>query len=159
VEVNSVSVGCALVPRATARAQETPKVDIFAGYSYLQVNPGFRGVDSFHLHGGSASVAYNVKSWLGGVADFGAIQPGHRPGHPDSGTLGTLSVRARVSYRHFGKITPFGQVLFGTAHANRFVFGTIGTPKCLCHDRGRRVDYRSHGESRQKYSFESTNGE
>jgi len=127
---------------ATARAQETPKVDIFAGYSYLQVNPGFRGVDSFHLHGGSASVAYNVKSWLGGVADFGGYNQGNVPATRDSGTLGTYLFGPRVSYRHFGKITPFGQVLFGTAHANRFVFGTIGTQNAFAMTAGGGVDYQ-----------------
>src|SRR5437016_10029972 len=55
---------------ATARAQDTPKVDIFAGYSYLRENPSTAGVSGFNLNGGSASIAYNAKSWLGGVADF-----------------------------------------------------------------------------------------
>ena len=40
----------------SAYAQETaPKVDVFAGYSYVQANPGVTGVDSFHLHGGIAA--------------------------------------------------------------------------------------------------------
>src|SRR2546429_6358198 len=42
----------------SASAQESaPKVDVFAGYSYLQANPVVTGVDSFHLHGGNASAA------------------------------------------------------------------------------------------------------
>src|SRR5437899_9855343 len=45
----------------SASAQESaPKVDVFAGYSYLQANPVVTGVDSFHLHGGNASAAYNI---------------------------------------------------------------------------------------------------
>jgi len=33
--------------------------------------PAHPAVPSFNLHGGSASVAYNVNNWLGAVADFG----------------------------------------------------------------------------------------
>ena len=127
---------------ATARAQETPKVDIFAGYSYLQANPGVRGFDSFHLHGGSASVAYNAKSWLSGVADFGGYNQGNVPFTRNSGTIGTYLFGPRVSYRHFGKITPFGQVLFGVAHANRFAFGTLNTQNGYAMTAGGGVDYQ-----------------
>ena len=61
---------------ATAHAQDTPKFDIFAGYSYLRLNPSTAGVSSFNLNGGSTSVAYNAKSWLSGVADFGGYSNG-----------------------------------------------------------------------------------
>jgi len=57
----------------STHAQDTPKVDIFAGYSYVRNNPSTSGVSGFSLNGGSASIAYNAKSWLSGVADFGAI--------------------------------------------------------------------------------------
>jgi len=123
---------------ATARAQETPKVDIFVGYSYLQVNPGFRGVDSFHLHGGSASVAYNVKSWLGGVADFGGYNQGTVRPPAIAARSGPICSGSACLTCHFGKITPFGQVLFryGTRQPVRFWHNRHA--KCLCHDRGRR---------------------
>src|SRR5215510_359780 len=54
-----------------ASAQDVPKFDLFAGYSYVRANPGTSGIDGFNLHGGSASIAYNANSWLSGVADFG----------------------------------------------------------------------------------------
>ena len=44
-----------------AHAQETPKVDVFAGYSYVRDNPGPRSGDSFSLNGGSASVTYHIR--------------------------------------------------------------------------------------------------
>jgi hypothetical protein len=43
-----------------AYAQETPKVDIFAGYSYVRENPSTSGASSFSLNGGSASATYHV---------------------------------------------------------------------------------------------------
>jgi len=65
-------LGVLSLSAVSAFAQENaPRVDVFAGYSYVQANPGVTGVDSFHLHGGNANVAYNITNWLGGVADFG----------------------------------------------------------------------------------------
>jgi opacity protein-like surface antigen len=128
---------------ATAFAQETaPKIDIFAGYSYLQANPGVSGVDSFHLHGGSASVAYNYKTWLSGVADFGGYNNGNVLGTGASGTLSTYLFGPRVSYRHLRKITPFGQVLFGVGHANAHAFGTANSDNAFAMSAGGGVDYK-----------------
>jgi opacity protein-like surface antigen len=127
---------------ATARAQETPKVDIFVGYSFLQANPGVRGVDSFHLHGGNGSIAYNAKPWVSVVADFGGYNQGFVPSSRNSGTLATYLFGPRVSYRHFGRFTPFGQVLIGAAHANRFVFSTAGTQNAYAMTAGGGVDFQ-----------------
>ena len=110
----------------SANAQESaPKVDVFAGYSYVQANPGpgVTGADSFHLHGGNASVAYNITGWLGGVADFGGYTNGNILSTHTSGTFSTYLFGPRLSYRHFSRIAPFGQVLFGAAHANAAAFG------------------------------------
>src|SRR5260370_34163081 len=85
----------------TARAQETePRFDVFAGYSYVQANPGVNGVNSFHLHGGSASVAYNYRSWLSGVADFGGVNKIHIPNTPPNGTVSKLLCLTSGSYHH-----------------------------------------------------------
>ena len=127
----------------TARAQETaPQVDVFAGYSYLQANPGIRGVDSFHLHGGSASIAYNYREWLSGVADFGGYNNGNILNTGASGTLSTYLFGPRVSYRHLRRITPFGQVLFGVAHANSSAFGTGNSQSAFAMTAGGGVDYK-----------------
>jgi len=127
---------------ATAHAQDTPKVDVFAGYSYLQANPGVSGVDSFHLQGGSASAAYNFNNWLSGVADFGGYNNGNIHNSGASGTLTTYLFGPRVSYRHLGRFTPFGQVLFGAAHANSSVFGTTNSENSFATSVGGGVDYR-----------------
>lgn len=127
----------------TARAQETaPKIDVFVGYSYLQANPGVNGADSFHLHGGSASLAYNYNRWLSGVADFGGYTNGNILNTGTSGTLSSYLFGPRVSYRHFRRITPFGQVLFGVAHANASSFGTVGTQNAFAMTAGGGLDYK-----------------
>ncbi|HET8921415.1 MAG TPA: outer membrane beta-barrel protein [Candidatus Acidoferrum sp.] len=126
-----------------ARAQESaPKFDAFVGYSYLQANPGVTGVDSFHLHGGSASIAYNYKTWLSGVADFGGYNNGNVLGSGQSGTISTYLFGPRVTYRHLRKITPFGQVLFGTAHAGASGFGTANSQNAFAMAAGGGVDYK-----------------
>ena len=132
-----------LFSAVSAYAQESaPKLDVFAGYSYVQANPGVTGVDSFHLHGGSASAAYNITNWLGGVADFGGYTNGNILNSGASGTFSTYLFGPRVSYRHYHRITPFGQVLFGVAHANAAAFGTTGTQNAFAMTAGGGVDYK-----------------
>ena len=100
----------------TARAQDTPKFDVFAGYSYVRENPSTSGIDGFNLHGGSASIAYNANHWLSAVADFGGYHSGDILGTGVDGTLSTYLFGPRVTYHRDSRIAPFGQVLFGVAH-------------------------------------------
>jgi opacity protein-like surface antigen len=97
-------------------AQEAPKFDLFAGYSYLRANPATSGIDGFNLHGGSASVAYHVGDWLSGVADFAGYHSNNILGTGIDGTLSTYLFGPRVSYRRNRHFTPFAQALFGVAH-------------------------------------------
>jgi len=76
----------------TVYAQDVPKFDLFAGYSYL------------------------VNGWLSGVADFGGYHSGDILGTGADGTLSTYLFGPRISYRRHSHFTPFGQVLFGVAH-------------------------------------------
>jgi outer membrane immunogenic protein len=101
---------------ATAFAQDVPKFDVFAGYSYLRANPDTTGLGSFSMNGGSASLSYNRNSWLSGVADFGGYHANNILGTHVDGTLSTYLFGPRVSYRRDSRFTPFGQVLFGAAH-------------------------------------------
>jgi opacity protein-like surface antigen len=107
----------------TAKAQETPKVDLFAGYSYVRANPATSGADSFNLHGGSASLAWNVNNWLGIVGDFGGYHTGEISGVSVDATTYTYLFGPRVSYRKYDRFTPFGQVLFGGAHESISTLG------------------------------------
>jgi opacity protein-like surface antigen len=128
---------------ANLRAQdETPKVDLFAGYSYLQSNPSSANLDSFHLNGGSVSGAYNVTNWFGAVADFGAYTNGNIGRSGAGGTTSTYLFGPRVSYRHFRRVTPFGQVLFGVARTNASAFLTSGSQNAFAMTAGGGVDLR-----------------
>jgi outer membrane immunogenic protein len=127
---------------AAAHAQETPKVDIFAGYSYVRANPSASGASGFSLNGGSASVAYNATSWLSGVADFGGYHNGNILGTHVDGTLSTYLFGPRVSYRHSDRVTPFGEVLFGTARASANVLGARNSSNAFAMSVGGGVDYK-----------------
>lgn len=124
-----------------AFAQDTPKLDVFAGYSYFQANPGVSGADSFHLQGASASIAYNANNWLSGVADFGGYHAGNILGTGIDTTLSTYLFGPRVSYRHAGRFTPFAQALFGAAHASASAFGATGSENAFAMALGGGVDY------------------
>ena len=94
-----------------AIAQETQKAELFGGYEYLHLNPGGIG-----CHGFGTNLAYNFNNWLGGVGDLGVCkQTGLPAGSPGVHDVNYL-FGPRVSYRSYGKVTPFGQVLFGGLH-------------------------------------------
>lgn len=126
----------------SAEAQDFPKLDAFLGYSYVRANPATSGVDSFNLNGGSANVAYNVNHWLSGVGDFGGYTNGNILSTGIDGTVSTYLFGPRISYRHFGRITPFGQVLFGVAHASSTLFGSTASQNAFAMTVGGGVDYR-----------------
>src|SRR3989454_12811016 len=121
----------------TAAAQDTPKVDAFLGYSYVRANPATSGAPSFNLHGGSASVAYNVSNSLGLVADFGGYHVNKIGGFPVDSAVYTYLFCPRLSYRRSeSKITPYAQILFGGTHLGR---GALQAGSCntVSQDRGR----------------------
>jgi outer membrane immunogenic protein len=124
-------------------AQEAPKVDIFAGYSYVRENPGPTSGDSFSLNGGSASVTYHIRDWVSGVADFGGYHNGDILGTGVEGTLSTYLFGPRFSYRSYHHFLPFAETLFGVAHAGASIAGgTLGSQNAFAMAIGGGVDYR-----------------
>lgn len=99
-----------------ASAQETPKAEVFAGYSYVRANLGY-GIPAIDFNGGSASFAYNLNDWLGVVGDFGGYHNGSIAGGPFESTIYTYLFGPKFSM-HMGRWTPFAQTLFGGVHAS-----------------------------------------
>jgi hypothetical protein len=96
-----------------AAAQETPKVELFGGYSNLFAN---LNNSSYNLNGVHVSAAENVNSWFGGVLDFSSF----------SGSNAGLNVNAqtimygpRIAYRKSRAITPSVHALFGAIRGSR----------------------------------------
>ncbi len=99
-----------LVFSGMAHAQDTPKAELSVNYSYFRAG----GVDGFALHGGSVSLAGNVKDWFGVVGDFGAYHG--QPAFSGGLNIQTYMVGPRFSVRSNDRVTPFGQVLAGGFH-------------------------------------------
>jgi outer membrane immunogenic protein len=109
--------GVMLLSAVAASAQDAPKVEVFAGYSYLHTSLSGTGVTA-SLNGGSASVSYNPNSWLGIVGDFGGYHGGGDEfGDGVNGVVYTYLFGPKATF-HVGRITPFIHTLFGGAHAS-----------------------------------------
>lgn len=106
-----------------AAAQDVPKVDISAGYSYLRVNPADPTVSSFNSMGASGSFAWNLNNKVGIVADVGGYSIQEISGIDVDATIMTYMFGPRFTYRTPERFHPYVQVLFGGAH-----LGSDGSP-------------------------------
>jgi hypothetical protein len=60
-----------LIPPVSALAQQTPKVELFGGYSNLTPNIDVNNFsNNFNLSGFNVSLTENLNSWFGGVLDL-----------------------------------------------------------------------------------------
>lgn len=108
-------LGAVLLFAVAASAQEVavPKVEVGLNYSWLHVNSANYDYQRTG-NGGSGYFEYNVNSVLGLVADFGGYA-NTRTGINDKAL--TYLFGPRFNLRHFTRITPYVQFLFGGAHA------------------------------------------
>jgi hypothetical protein len=90
--------------------------DASVGYSYFRLG----GSGGTNQNGVSGSLAYNYKSWLGIVGDFGGYHAS-----PLGVSLNTYTYLfgPRVTLRNPSKINPFAQALFG---GSRITIGSGG---------------------------------
>jgi opacity protein-like surface antigen len=93
-------------------AQDTPKAEIFGGYTYFR--PDTQGLDNINMNGWNASAAFNATGFAALVADFGGYY----------GSMSDVDVKVhslmfgpKFSVR-VGRVTPFVQGLFGFGHVN-----------------------------------------
>lgn len=145
----SLAAICALGAACSAHAQDTPKVDVSAGYSYMHSNVVVSGV-GFSLNGASGSVAYNVNNWFGVVADFGVYHQGNVAKSGFTVTPSTYLFGPRFSYRKNEHLTPFVQALFGAGHVGGSLYTSslgaglapLGTNSSFALSLGGGVDYK-----------------
>ena len=102
-----------------AAAQDTPRMEAFAGYTYVRFNSA-TNVPAFSANGGSGQFAYNFNRWIGGVIDLGAVHNGSISGAPIDNTFANFLAGPRVSLR-YSRIRPYFQILWGG------VYGTAST--------------------------------
>jgi len=91
---------------ATSAQGETPRVEVFGGYSYAGGN----------FHGGNASVTANVNQWFGVTADFSGYHGGSSgPNFEEQQKAYTYMVGPRFSFPR-ERVIPFAYALFGGLH-------------------------------------------
>ena len=109
-------------PASTPPAAQSPRrVELALDYTYIHSNAPPGGCGCFNMNGGSASFAWPVKSGqVAIVADLTIDGSSEAIGaHNFNLTLGTFTAGPRyLPPVHRFPIQPFGQALFGAAHAS-----------------------------------------
>lgn len=111
-------------------AQDFPAAELAIGYSTINVVKG----DSQTANGANGSIAFDFNRWFGAVGDLGVYSAS-----PNL-TAVTYTAGPRVSYRHWSRFTPFGQVLFGGAHASSSASGYTGATNAFAFGVGGGTD-------------------
>ena len=103
-----------LVFRARPDKNSPPSRNIRANQFNQNTGLG-QAIGGFDMHGGSGQFIYNFNKWISAVADAGAVHKGNVGFINVENTTAFTLFGPRVSWRR-GRITPYGQVLFGVAY-------------------------------------------
>lgn len=113
-----------------AWAQEFPKVEVGADYSYARFAPNASGSQGHSLNGGGGSAVFNLNQYLGIKMDlqgYGSTTTNFViPSGPNFPHGGSANVQGNLFTYLFGpqikfrtpKLQPFAHLLFGGAHSN-----------------------------------------
>ena len=108
IEMNRLILFIALTPllSLTAHAQDTPKVEVFGGFSYANINAL---EERFSAKGWHAALIVNSKNWLDFVLDvsghYGVL-------NADPTATYVVMVGPRIAFQH-GRFTTFVHSLYG----------------------------------------------
>jgi opacity protein-like surface antigen len=94
----------------SSMAQDYPEGEVAGNYTYIRINPG--GTD---CHGGGGSGAYSLNHYLGVVGEFSGCKVTGLPSGVSAHAF-TYLFGPRLTYRAYGRLEPFGEVLLGGAH-------------------------------------------
>lgn len=116
-------------------AQETPKAEVFAGYSLV------RGSPDATFHGWTASVNGNINSWFGIKGDFSGHYLTIGGAHAK---LHTFTFGPQVSYRKNKNIVVFAHALLGGAAASAGFGGLTVSKSSFATNLGAGLDWVPH---------------
>jgi opacity protein-like surface antigen len=117
--------GFALFATSIAQAQETRGMEVSGQYQYVRINPG-QGAPTANCQGAGGTFAANVNRWVGIVGDVGYCKVTGQPTGFSAHDINYL-FGPRISYRNYGRVTPYAQVLFGGDRATASVTGLPST--------------------------------
>jgi hypothetical protein len=133
---------CFFLPEILA-AQDLPRLEIFAGFSYFRVPSGFSPdnyvftLEKASLNGWNLAATCNLNRWIGAEADFGGYYGTANAlyWHAPSGGyfVQDIDIRSylfgpRLSYRGDRRFTPFTHALFGEVVLARTPVGNTSQP-------------------------------
>jgi opacity protein-like surface antigen len=117
--------GLVLFAATCAKAQEGPNFEVSGDYQYVRMYPG-GGAPSQGCQGFSGNAAANVNNWLGIAGDFGFCKVTGLPTGTGAFAHNTNYLFGpRISFRNYGRVTPYVQFLLGGDHASA---GATGVP-------------------------------
>jgi outer membrane immunogenic protein len=108
----------ALLAAVPTVAQQEHPISVGANYTYVRTNL-LPGCSCFGMNGGGAQFEYGLRPHLSVIADFTATHHGGIT--PDNYALTQFTFAGGLRYRLLperARINPFGEVLFGGAHAS-----------------------------------------
>jgi len=121
-------VALAFFLTGVACAQENPRFEVTADYSYFRVNPSLPSVWSTqNLNGGGGDVSFFFSNHFGVKADLQGYNSTNQCPATSSGLTNCISSNlftymfGPVAKYRFGRFEPFGEILFGGAHSNFYV--------------------------------------
>jgi hypothetical protein len=114
-----------------AAAQNLPAAEVGVGYSIIDVVNG----PSQTASGGKGSIAFNFNRWLAAVGDLGVYSAS------PSLTAITYTAGPKLSYRHWDRVVPFAQALFGGAHASSSASNYTGATDAYALGAGGGADF------------------
>jgi hypothetical protein len=134
----SIVFGAVLFFGLSALAQDYPKIEVSADYSYARYAASRAYAGSYSLNGGGGAVDYNFSEHLGIKMDLQGYGSNTQrftaaPGSATcplgcsanvQGNLFTYLFGPQIGIRT-GKVRPYGQVLLGGAHSN--VYGNLAS--------------------------------
>ena len=130
-----------------SRAQRVPTLELALNYSHMSVSPTSSLLGNFALNGASGQIAFNFNKWVSAVGDVGyyTMKP-----TLSTGTIGltlhgteiSYLLGPRITYRHLGRFTPYGQVLVGMVHDTPSTFSGTKSELKLGYSAGGGIDVR-----------------
>jgi opacity protein-like surface antigen len=107
---------CVLFVTNALAQDNATRMETFLGYTFTRFNAA-TDVPAFSSNGGSAQFVYNFNNWIGAVADVGAVHNGNISDINLDSTITNYLFGPRVTFRHWARITPYFQILFGGVYA------------------------------------------
>jgi outer membrane protein OmpA-like peptidoglycan-associated protein/opacity protein-like surface antigen len=127
-------------PPRGKRDGDTPRLELFLGYSNVLATPRSLANRIVDVQGGDTNIAFNFNRYLGLVGDFAGYHAHtltfNDPGVASvdvgaDGKVFTYMAGPRLSFRR-PRFTLFGQALFGDANARQVTINSCtGSPSCI----------------------------